>query len=96
MPPKQDLRGGKASADSFAISSTVFVASMKRCLFAAESYELAHAITYSISYMNLARPLLRSSFGVVFSEIWTYSVESRQRDVGIRFVVVRKVEAPTP
>ena len=35
MPPKQDLRGGKKSADSFAMSRNAFVPSMTRCFFAA-------------------------------------------------------------
>ena len=39
IPPKHDLRGGKASADSFAISSIALVASTKRSLVAAESCE---------------------------------------------------------
>ena len=30
MPPKQDLRGGKASVDSLAMSSNILVASMNR------------------------------------------------------------------
>ena len=34
MPPKQDLRGGHASADSFAMSKIIFVPSMNRCFFA--------------------------------------------------------------
>ena len=44
MPPKQDLRGGQASADSFAISTSVFVASMNRCFFAAKSCKAANEI----------------------------------------------------
>ena len=41
MPPKHDLRGGQASADSFAMSRNIFVVSMSRCFFAAQIYELA-------------------------------------------------------
>lgn len=37
IPPKQDLRGGKTSADSFAMSSSTFVTSSIRCFFAATS-----------------------------------------------------------
>ena len=44
IPPKHDLRGGKASADSFAMSSIAFVASMKRYFFATESHELSGGI----------------------------------------------------
>ena len=44
MPPKHDLRGGKASADSFAISSSALAASMKRCFFAVERHEFADAM----------------------------------------------------
>ena len=40
MPPKHDLRGGRASADSFAISSSIFVALTSRSFFAAENREL--------------------------------------------------------
>ena len=43
IPPKHDLRGGKASADSFAISSSVFVTSIMRCFFAAKINQLADA-----------------------------------------------------
>ena len=41
MPPTHDLRGGKASVDSFAISSSDFVASIKRCFVSTKSRELA-------------------------------------------------------
>ena len=44
MPPKHDLRGGRASVDSFAISSSVFVASMKHCFVATEIHELLDLI----------------------------------------------------
>ena len=44
MPPTQDLRGGKASVDSFAISSSDFVASMKRCFVSTKKRELADMI----------------------------------------------------
>ena len=44
MPPKQDLRGGNASADSFAMSSMALVASMIRSFVAVGSHELAYAI----------------------------------------------------
>lgn len=40
MNPKHDLRGGNTSDDSFAMSKSVFVASMSRCFFAAESREV--------------------------------------------------------
>ena len=72
MPPKQDFRGGKASADSFAMSSIAFVISMKRSFVAAEIHELAYLTADGpISYTKLARHLSRSPFGVVFSEGWT-------------------------
>ena len=44
MPPKHDSRDGKASADSFAISRSTFVASMNRSVFAVKSHEFADAI----------------------------------------------------
>ena len=44
MPPKHDFRGGKASADSFAMSSMALVASMIRSFVAAGSCELAYVI----------------------------------------------------
>ena len=44
MPPKHDLRGGKASADSFAISSIALVASMNRSLVAVKDHEFASAM----------------------------------------------------
>jgi hypothetical protein len=44
MPPKHDLRGGRASADSFAMSSNIFVASTSRCFFAVGSHEVGTAI----------------------------------------------------
>ena len=44
IPPRHDLRGGKASADSFAISSKDFVASMNCCFFAAENMSLQDAM----------------------------------------------------
>ena len=34
MPPKQDLRGGNASADSLAMSSNILAASMNRSFLA--------------------------------------------------------------
>ena len=40
IPPRHDLRGGKASDDSLAISSSVLVASTNRCCFAAKTDEL--------------------------------------------------------
>ena len=39
MPPKHDLRGGRASDDSFAMSNSIFVALTNRCFFAAENCE---------------------------------------------------------
>ena len=67
MPPKHDLRGGKASADSFAMSNIAFVASMKRSFVAAEIREPVYLIADGpISYTNLARCLSHSLFGVVF------------------------------
>jgi len=44
MKPKHDLRGGKTSDDSFAMSKSVFVASTNRCFFAVESHEVWAAI----------------------------------------------------
>jgi len=48
MPPKHALRGGNQSDDSFATSRSTFVASIRRCLFPAESqrgckYDNSHA-----------------------------------------------------
>src|ERR1700709_216740 len=40
MPPKHDLRGGKASADSFAMSSSIFIPLTSRSFFAGENREL--------------------------------------------------------
>ena len=34
MPPKHDLRGGRISEDSFAMSNKVFETSMNRCFLA--------------------------------------------------------------
>jgi hypothetical protein len=45
MPPKQDLRGGKASDDSFPMSNNIFVVSINRRFFATGNCELATAIT---------------------------------------------------
>ena len=44
MPPKHDLRGGRASANSFVISSSVFIASMKHRFVVTEVHELADLI----------------------------------------------------
>ena len=44
MAPKQDLRGGKTSADSFTMSRTVIVASISRRLFAEQRRELVNAM----------------------------------------------------
>ena len=72
MPPKHDLRGGKASADSFAMSSMAFVISMKRSFVAAEINELVYLTADGpISYTKLAQCLSHSPFGVVFLEGWT-------------------------
>ena len=46
MPPKHDLRGGKASADSFAMSRNIFVASTSRCFFATQIRELADVMMF--------------------------------------------------
>ena len=42
IPPRHDLRGGKASANSFAIPNIAFVALMDCSLAAVESHELAY------------------------------------------------------
>ena len=44
MPPKQDLRGGKTSADSFAMSRSTFVVSMSRCFLAMKRGELVNVV----------------------------------------------------
>jgi len=44
MPPKHDLRGENASADSFVMSNTIFIVSMNRRFFAAGGDEIAIAI----------------------------------------------------
>ena len=77
MHPKHDLSGGEASADSFVISSSDLVASMKRCFLAAEFHEFARYGDNLISYVNLAS--WRSFPGR--PEI----VEGRLRGVGIRW-----------
>ena len=72
MPPRHDFRGGKASADSFAMSSIALVISMKRSFVAVEIHELVYMIADGpISYTNLARCLSHSPIGVIFSEGWT-------------------------
>ena len=72
MPPKHDLRGGKASADSFAMSNIAFVISMKRSFVTADIHELVYLTADGpISYTKLAQCLSYSPFGVVFSDGWT-------------------------
>ena len=44
MPPKHDLRGGQASADSFVMFNSIFIASINRCVPAAGSCEVGAAI----------------------------------------------------
>ena len=44
MAPKQDLSGGNASVDSFAISRNAVAVSMSRCLFTEQSRKLVNAI----------------------------------------------------
>ena len=44
MPPKHDLRGGQASADSFAMFNTTLIPSMNRCFFVAGSIEIGAAV----------------------------------------------------
>ena len=80
MPPKHDLRGGKESADSFAMSSIVLVAPMKCSFVAVKSRKLAICNNRPISYKVPTRSLPHLLFGVVFSEGWT-----SLRDMKIRF-----------
>lgn len=40
MPPKHDLRGGRASAACVAMSSSIFVPSTNRCPFAVGCHEI--------------------------------------------------------
>ena len=60
MPPKHDLRGGNQSDDSFAISRTIFVASMSRCFFTVESHEILNETTASIRTRAWPSPRLTS------------------------------------
>jgi hypothetical protein len=48
MPPEHNLRGGRASADSFAISSSIKVPLENHCFSAAEIHEVGTAITTKI------------------------------------------------
>ena len=95
MPPKHDLRGGKASADSFAISSSVFITSTKRCFFATESRQVEDArMVRSLTELGLISASL--AVGRRFLSRLDM-VGSRLRDVAIGFVVVcSDVEAPAP
>jgi hypothetical protein len=91
IPPKHDLRGGKASADSFAISSTVFVASMMRCLLAEKSNELAECD----NIFDLVHELGSISFSLAVWRGFLRSLDMIEsgRDVRTGFVVFTKVEA---
>ena len=56
MPPKHDLRGGKISADSFAMSSNTFVVSSMRCFFAARGQPGGEPRNSLSPYMSLVLP----------------------------------------
>ena len=56
IPPKHDLRGGKISADSFAMSSNTFVVSSMRCFFAARGQPGGEPRNSLSPYMSLVLP----------------------------------------
>lgn len=55
MPPRHDLRGGSASADSFATSKSTFVPSIRRCFFAAGNQRDRNHVDRRESYKNLVQ-----------------------------------------
>ena len=96
MAPKQDLRGGKASDDSFAMSRRVIVASMNRSLFAEHSRKLVKAKHNGLDRVHelcgasapeAARGRLLCEADMIGSRMW---------DMETRVVVVRKVQVPIP
>ena len=95
IPPKHDLRGGKASADSFPMSISVFVASMKRRFVAGEGHELADAMIVR-SHVHELGPI---PFPLVVWRGFLRSldmVESHPQNAKAGFVSVRNFEAPKP
>jgi len=59
MPPKHDLSGGNASADSFATSKTTFVTLTSRCLFAADNQPSFNSCNSLEPYIGLPHFPLR-------------------------------------
>lgn len=53
MPPRHDLRGPQKSANSLAMSSSIFVVSMNRCFFAAENCEFQRRGQYPLRVHEL-------------------------------------------
>ena len=70
MPPKHDLRGGNASDDSFAMSSSIFTASMNRCFLAAvcQRVQTGGGDTSRASHKNLVWLAFHRLMGVVSEE----------------------------
>jgi hypothetical protein len=95
MPPKHDLRGGRASADSFAMSSSIFVASMNRRFFAAGSRKIGSVLN-QISYMSSPGWLSRWPPGVVFQGERTWFRVVRDVSLLLSIVVVLKAEVGVP
>lgn len=92
MAPKQDLRGGKASADSFAMSRSVIVASTSLNLFAEQSRKLVKAKYNGLDCVHepCAASAPETSRGRLLCEadmVWS------MWDAETRVVVVRKVQA---
>ena len=85
MPPKHDLRGGRASADSFAISSSIFVALTSRSFFAAENRELRmRQWPILVHELNpVSAPLVvRRGFFKTLDMIWSRTLDGKTRHLG--------------
>ena len=96
MAPKQDLRGGKASADSFAMSKRVIVASINRSLFAEQSRKLVKAKHHGLDRVHelCAASAPETARGRLLCE--ADMIGSRMWDLETRDVVVRKVQVHLP
>jgi len=79
MPPKQDLRGGNQSDDSFAMSKTTFVASVSRCLFARGNQCGLDYGYYRESYLGFVPPSFRLSPNAVSEKNLTWLSRRRRR-----------------
>ena len=97
MPPRHDLRGGQASADSFTISKSIFVPSMSRCFFAMQIRERANSMIVHVGPVH-ELCLIWAPLAVGSNLLRNLGIfESGLKDENARFaVVVRKVEVYTP